>query len=158
MIDHQAQQDGDAAVIAVHNRIFFRVFQAGNTLQRQATAQLGISTVQWAILGALARPRASDGMTVTELADHIVVSRQNLDGVLTRLERDGYVVRAPDATDKRNRRVQMTPKGWKFWRDLQKTISEFYKQALAGLNFDDKIAFAHYLNQLQTKLRAVTLR
>jgi hypothetical protein len=32
----------------VKNRLFFRLFQLGSTLQRQAVKELGISTVQWA--------------------------------------------------------------------------------------------------------------
>src|ERR1700733_1131054 len=86
---------------AVNNRIFFRLFQLGNTLQRQAVKELGISTVQWAVLGALSRNQAEDGMSFAELADYLVVSRQNLDGVLKRLERDRHVLRVTDMTDKR---------------------------------------------------------
>lgn len=78
----------DADLSAVNNRIFFRLFQLGNTLQRQAVKELGISTVQWAVLGALSRNKAEDGMSFAELSDYLLVSRQNLDGVLKRLERD----------------------------------------------------------------------
>src|SRR5690625_1130501 len=87
----------------VHNRLFFRLFQAANSLQRQAIKELGITTVQWAVLGALTRPQAEQGMTFGELADYILVSRQNLDGIIKRLEREGYVKRIPHNTDKRVR-------------------------------------------------------
>ena len=157
MTEQTAPRPDDSTMIAVHNRLFFRVFQVGNILQRQSSNQLGISTVQWAVLGALARPRASAGMTVTDLAEYLVVSRQNLDGVLSRLERDDHVVRVPDQTDKRTRRVQMTDKGWAFWNGLQETIFEFYRQAIGDLSFDDRIAFVHYMNQLQANLRKVKL-
>lgn len=151
------KDDHDPTMAAVHNRLFFRLFQIGNTLQRQSTKQLGITTVQWAVLGALSRPRSSDGMTVSELAEYLVVSRQNLDGVLTRLERERHVSRVTDSVDKRSRRVRMTEIGWRFWRDLQPQIFEFYRQALADARFDDKVACVHFLNRLQGKLRAVEL-
>lgn len=150
--------DYDPTVVAVHNRLFFRIFQLGNILERQANNQLEISGVQWAILGALADPRKKAGMTVNELADHLVVSRQSLDGVLTRLERDGFVLRVADPTDRRIRRVSMTDRGWAFWNDLQRSIYEFYRQALSDFRFDDKIALVHFLNKLTSSLKDVELQ
>lgn len=147
----------DADLSAVNNKIFFRLFQLGNTLQRQAVKELGVSTVQWAVLGALSRNKAEDGMSFAELSDYLLVSRQNLDGVLKRLERDGNVVRYADASDRRARLIKMTPKGRKFWDMLQPRIYEFYRQAMVQFRFDDSIAFVHYLNRLQADLIEVKL-
>jgi len=147
----------DVDLGAVNNRIFFRLFQLGNTLQRQAVKELGISTVQWAVLGALSRAQAKEGMSFTELSDYLVVSRQNLDGVLKRLERDAHVLRVTDTTDKRARLVKLTPQGRRFWMALQPKIYEFYRQAMVQFRFDDSIAFVHYLNRLQSDLLRVKL-
>lgn len=142
----------------VNNRIFFRIFQLGNTLQRRSVSELGITTVQWAVLGALSHPQAvQDGMLVGELADYLIVSRQNLDGVLKRLERYGYVERVTDPGDRRARQVRMTEAGVTFWTDLQIPIYHFYDQATADFSFDERIAVAHYLNTLQKKLDTVKL-
>jgi DNA-binding MarR family transcriptional regulator len=147
----------DVDLSAVNNRIFFRLFQLGNTLQRQAVKELGISTVQWAVLGALSRTQAADGMSFAELSDYLVVSRQNLDGVLKRLERDRHVIRATDVNDRRARLVQLTPQGRRFWSSLQPKIYEFYRQAMLQFRFDDSISFVHYLNRLQADLLNVKL-
>jgi DNA-binding MarR family transcriptional regulator len=147
----------DVELSAINNRIFFRLFQLGNTLQRQAVKELGISTVQWAVLGALSRPRAENGMSFAELSDYLVVSRQNLDGVLKRLERDCHVVRIADATDRRARLIKLTPQGRRLWSSLQPKIYEFYRQAMVQFRFDDSIAFVHYLNRLQADLLEVKL-
>ena len=152
-----SRPDHDPTMIAVHNRLFFRLFQVGNTLQKQSAKQLGLTTVHWAVLGALARPRYSAGMTVNELAEYLVVSRQNLDNVLTRLEREKHVVRVADKVDKRSKRVKMTDHGWKFWNDLQPRIFEFYQRAVFDFRFDDKVACVHFLNKLQKNMRAVDL-
>lgn len=152
------QFSGNRPEDALNNRIFFRVFQLGNTLQRQSLRELGITTVQWAVLGALSRPRAvQDGMLVGELADYLVVSRQSLDGVLGRLERDGYVERVIDPGDRRARQVRLTDSGIKFWAELESRIYRFYDQAMAGFSFDERVAVAHYLNVLQKKLVTVKL-
>ncbi|MFM2444345.1 MAG: hypothetical protein RJB09_1531 [Pseudomonadota bacterium] len=142
---------------AVNNRIFFRLFQLGNTLQRQAFKELGISTVQWAMLGALSRARAEEGMSLADLSDYLLVSRQNLDGVLKRLERDGHLVRITDAVDRRARVIKLTPGGKRFWTSLQPKIYEFYRQAMVQFRFDDSVAFVHYLNMLQADLQDVEL-
>jgi DNA-binding MarR family transcriptional regulator len=141
----------------LNNRIFFRLFQVANTLQKQAVKELGVTTVQWAVLGALSDPRPTYGMSVGTLADFLVVSRQNLDGVLKRLERDGLVERVTDPEDKRARVVKLTSEGFAFWTELRERIFQFYDQAVSGFKFDDRVALAHYLNALQRLLTTVSL-
>jgi DNA-binding MarR family transcriptional regulator len=147
----------DQSVSAVHNRLFFRLFQVGNALDRQTVKELGITTVQWAVLGALSRPQAQDGMSFSDLADFLLVSRQNLDGVLKRLEREEYVKRVADVVDRRARRVVLTPPGHQFWSSLQPKIYEFYRQAAVNLRFDDKVSMVHYLNRLNDGMTKVDL-
>lgn len=147
----------DQSVSSIHNRLFFRLFQVGNTLERQATKELGITSVQWSVLGALSRPKVSEGMPFSELAEYLVVSRQNLDGVLKRLERDDHVKRIPDPSDRRAKLVLLTPKGREFWNSLQPGIYEFYRLSLAGLRFDDKVSFVHFLNRLNEGMKSVDL-
>ena len=79
----------NAGTDQLNNRLFFRLFQLGNELQRQAVQQLGITTVQWAARGALSQERFALGIPFGQLGDYLVVTRQNLDGVIKRLERDG---------------------------------------------------------------------
>lgn len=141
----------------LNNRIFFRLFQVANTLQKQAVKELGVTTVQWAVLGALSDPRPTYGMSVGTLADFLVVSRQNLDGVLKRLERDGLVERVTGPKDRRARVVRLTPVGFAFWKKLCDRIFQFYDQAVSGFKFDDRVALAHYLNALQGQLMKVRL-
>lgn len=155
--DVRLQGKPDRVADHLNNRIFFRLFQVANTLQRQAVNELGVTTVQWALLGALSDPRPTEGMSVGTLADFLVVSRQNLDGVLKRLERDGLVERVTDPADKRARVVRLTGKGFEFWAELRERIFQFYDQALNGFRFDDRVALAHYLNELQGQLTGVHL-
>lgn len=145
----------DQSVSAIHNRLFFRVFQIGNTLERQAIKEIGITSVQWSVLGALSRPKVIKGMPFSELAEYLGVSRQNLDGVLKRLERDEHVVRISDPIDRRAKLVLLTSKGHQFWDSVQPKIYEFYRQALADFRFDDKVSFVHYLNLLNEGMKGV---
>lgn len=152
-----AEATYDQSVSAIHNRLFFRLFQVGNTLDRQTRKELGITTVQWSVLGALSRPQATAGMSFSELTDYLVVSRQNLDGVLKRLERDAHVERIADKVDRRARNVLLTPQGRVFWDGLQPKLYEFYRQAMVKFRFDDKVALLHHLNTLNIEMAKVDL-
>src|SRR5712675_1134709 len=131
------------------------------TASSQAVKELGVTTVQWAVLGALSDPRPKSGIksgiSLSTLAEFLVVSRQNLDGVLKRLERDGLVERVLDDGDKRARVVRLTPHGLSFWTDLQKRIYQFYAQTASTFRFDERVALVHYLNSLQRELMKVRL-
>lgn len=141
----------------IPNRLFFRLFQTGNILQRQVQNEMGISAVQWAVLGALSREGFEDGTSFNQLKEYLYVSRQNLDGVLKRMERDGHVLRIPDPQDRRARLVKLTDSGLAFWNRLQGTITEFYQQALNGLSFDDGVSLLHLLRKLQHGMTEISL-
>lgn len=141
----------------VANRLFFRLFQTGNILQRQIQHEMGVSTVQWAVLGALSREGYEQGISFNQLTEYLFVSRQSLDGVLKRMERDRHVVRIPHPEDGRARLVQMTEQGREFWNGLQPKIDEFYRQALGSFSFDDSISLLHFLNHLRDDLTRVDL-
>ena len=151
-----SEPDRDPSVSDINNRLFFRLFQVGNTLHRQ-TSKLGVTGVQWAVLGALSRPQAREGMSFADLAEYLVVSRQSLDGVLKRLEREKHVERVTRSEDRRARQVVLTHEGRQFWEDLQPGIREFYRQALISFRFDDKVSLVHYLNQLQAGLASIEI-
>ncbi|UXJ50854.1 MarR family winged helix-turn-helix transcriptional regulator [Pseudomonas citronellolis] len=142
----------------IPNRLFFRLFQTGNILQRQVQNEMGISTVQWAVLGALSREGYEQGISFNQLTEYLVVSRQSLDGVLKRMERDGHVLRVPHPEDGRARLVRLTPNGQAFWDSLQGRIHDFYQQGLQGFSFDDSVSLLHLLNKLHQDLARISLQ
>ncbi len=131
------------------NRLFFRLYQCANMLHKtgsRAVEAEGLTTQQWAVLGALSRPQAQGGMGVGELARYLMVSRQNLSGLLARMARDGHVTGAPDGRDRRARLVTMTASGRRVWRhQAQPKIRAYYDAALAGFSVNDMAHTLHYL-------------
>lgn len=73
----------------------------------RAVEQEGLTTQQWAVLGPLSREKAQGGMGIGDLARYLMVSRQNLSGFISRMERDGHVSVAPSGQDRRSRVVTM---------------------------------------------------
>jgi DNA-binding MarR family transcriptional regulator len=61
------------------NRLFFRLYQCAIMLDKtgsRAVEAQGLTTQQWAVLGALSREKAQGGMSIGELARCLMVSRQ----------------------------------------------------------------------------------
>jgi len=149
------RSEKDHAVNEINNRLFFRLFQVANTLHTkgtQAIEEFGVTTQQWSVLGALSRPQAVNGMSINDLSRFLLVSRQNLTGLLSRLERDGMIERATSEDDRRSRKVKLSAQGQALWQKLQDPIHTFYDKALKDLSFDDRLAFIHYFTKLQTNM------
>ncbi len=149
----------DPVQMALANRLFFRLYQCANMLHKTGSRALeaeGLTTQQWAVLGALSRPEAAGGMTVNELARYLMVSRQNLSGVLRRLEASGHLGGAADERDKRARRITMTTGGREVWeqRALPR-IHRYYGRAVEGLTDDDLTHALHYLLELLDNMAAI---
>lgn len=138
--------------IDLTNRIFFKLYQCANMMHKTGTRAVqdeGITTQQWAVLGALSRPEASEGISMGELARYLMVSRQNLSGLVTRMEREGHVAVIPDTRDRRSRLVVMTESGRHVWVDkaLPK-IKTYYQQVMADFSTTDMTHTLHYLVKL----------
>ncbi len=114
----------------------------------------GLTTQQWAVLGALSRPEAEGGISVGDLARYLMVSRQNLSGLISRMERDGRILTAPDGRDRRSRLVTLTESGREVWMvQAQPKIHDYYEQALAGFSVSDITHSLHYLLKLLDNMK-----
>jgi len=142
------KKDSDAQ-FEMANRLFFRLYQCANMLHKtgsRAVEAEGLTTQQWAVLGALSREQARDGLSVGDLARYLMVSRQNLSGLIGRMERDGHLKVSPSGQDRRSRVVTMTASGRRVWELLaQPKIRAYYAQALADFSLNDLAHTLHYL-------------
>lgn len=139
------------------NRVFFRLYQCANMLHKtgsRAVEAEGLTTQQWAVLGALSRPQAQGGMSIGDLARYLMVSRQNLAGLISRMERDGHIGTAPDGRDRRSRLVTITKSGYQVWnvKALPK-IHGYYEEALDGFSTNDLTHTLHYLLKLLDNMK-----
>jgi DNA-binding MarR family transcriptional regulator len=154
-----ANKSKEATRMELANRVFFRLYQCANMLHKTGTRAVeaeGLTTQQWAVLGALSRPAVADGMSVGDLARYLKVSRQNLSGLLGRMERDGHIGTAPDGRDRRSRLVSMTDSGRRVWLvEAQPKIHDYYEQALAGFSVNDITHTLHYLLKLLENMQGV---
>ena len=113
---------------------------AGHNLRRTTRAvtqhfderlrQVGLRVSQFIILGTLAHVEAATAapLTMTELAERLLVDRTTLARNLRPLERDGLVHAAP-GEDRRTRLVRLTDQGhaklvegFPFWQEAQAQV------------------------------------
>ncbi len=141
------------------NRLFFRLYQCANLLHKTGTRAVeteGLTTQQWAVLGALSRTEVKNGVSVNDLARYLMVSRQNLAGVIGRMERDGHICVEPDARDRRSRLIKMTDSGRHVWLvQAQPKIHAYYEQALNEFSIGDITHTLHYLLKLLDNMQSL---
>lgn len=146
-----------SAELDIANRLFFRLYQASNLMHKTGTrfmSEFDSTTQQWAVLGALAGSAdRSRGMTVKDLIEFLLLSRQNLTAVLDRLEAKDWVERVRDEEDGRSRRVRLTKEGEKIWSRMQPKIAEFYEAGLEGFSLEDRLTLFRLLDRLKDKLK-----
>lgn len=154
-MDNPNNDPSDKIVLA--NRLFFRLYQCANMLHKtgtRAVEQEGLTTQQWAVLGALSRSTVESGMNIGDLAKYLMVSRQNLSGLISRMERDGHVAVAPDPQDRRSRVVTMTESGRHVWLALaQPKIRVYYERLLENFSTDDVTHALHYLLKILENMK-----
>lgn len=147
----------DATKIDLANRLFFRLYQCANMLHKtgsRAVEEEGLTTQQWAVLGALSRKKAQAGMSIGELARYLMVSRQNLSGLISRMARDGHVAIEADGRDRRSRIVTMTSSGRRVWQvQAQPKIRAYYEAVLQDFSVNDVTHSLHYLLKILENMK-----
>lgn len=148
-----AQADDAAMRFDLANRLFFRLYQASNLLHKEgskAVAAFGATTQQWAVLGALARRgHEAQGLSIKQLMEHLLTSRQNLTLVLDRLEGQGLVERVRGTADGRVRTLRLTLKGQEVWGAMGKDIRTFYGAATEGFSTEELFLLFRLLDRLK---------
>ncbi|RQH04485.1 MarR family transcriptional regulator [Paraburkholderia dinghuensis] len=122
----------------------------------RAVEDEGLTTQQWAVLGALSREESAAGMSVGDLARYLMVSRQNLSGLISRMERDGHLTTAADERDRRSRLVRMSTSGRQLWQQQAiPKINAYYDDVLTDFSIDDVTHALHYLLKLLDNMKRI---
>ncbi|MBO0732487.1 MAG: winged helix DNA-binding protein [Acidimicrobiaceae bacterium] len=72
--------------------------------------EAGFDDLKPAHVGIFRYPTA-EGMRPVEVADEMQITKQSVNELLGHLEQHGYLVREPDPTDSRSKRIRLTRKG-----------------------------------------------
>jgi len=87
-------------------------------------AELGFGRAHHRVIYFVGR---KPGMTVSELLDILKITKQSLSRVLGQLVREGYIVQRPGTADRRQRLLELAPKG----AELERRLTEDQRALVA---------------------------
>jgi len=129
------------------------VIQLANLLTRRLAPvfeKARVTPQQWAILSVI--EQSAGPMSLAALARSMMVSKQNMTGMMARLEQLGLAERADDPEDLRSSRVILTRRGRSTIEKLRPAYEEWRSALGADLSERDLAAAAKTIEQLIAKL------
>jgi MarR family transcriptional regulator for hemolysin len=106
---------------------------------------------QWEVLAWLSRNGA---LSQTKLAECLQIEPHTLTGVISRMERDGWLERIPCPKDRRRHMIHPTPHAEVVWARAAEWCHDVRKQALVGFSDDEVRMFKQCCERIQRNLGA----
>jgi len=78
--------------------------------------------------------RAPEGMKMSELSRHMMVTNGNITGITDQLEKEGLVQRNKVLTDRRSSLIKLTPKGKRAFKRMADSHEQWIQDLFAGLS------------------------
>ena len=115
---------------------------------RRAT-RLELTRAQWRALKVTSR---HEGLSQSELAEHLDMEAIPVGRVIDRLEKTGFIERRADPADRRRWRLYLTPKAHAIVGEMEVIADELRDDALRGIERNDLDMLMGVLNQIKENL------
>jgi MarR family transcriptional regulator for hemolysin len=112
----------------------------------------GLTRSQWWVLAYLSR---KDGMIQSELADVLELGKAALGGLIDRLESARFIERRADSTDRRVKRVYLTPEGNRTVLKMRRQSHAMSERILNGLDLPARHSLVQMLNLVKRNLQSI---
>ena len=117
-------------------KVWLRLLTCANLIETRVRAGLreafDITLPRFDVLAQL--DRAPDGLTMSELSSHLMVSNGNITGLVDRLVGEGLISRLPAPDDRRRSRVKLTAAGKRVFDAMTPVHERWVDDLLAGLS------------------------
>ncbi|MGM9550530.1 MAG: MarR family winged helix-turn-helix transcriptional regulator [Faecousia sp.] len=113
------------------------------TAMTSALASMDLTAAQGHIMGYLAKCSQPPCSRDIEAAFHL--SHPTVSGLLSRLEKKGFIEFRPDETDRRCKRIYVLPKGKQLHETMHRTITENEARLVEGFTPEEQALFASLL-------------
>jgi len=110
-----------------------------------ALAQMDLTAAQGHIMGYLVHSPMPPCSRDIEEAFHL--SHPTVSGLLSRLEKKGFIEFRPDAEDRRCKRIYILPKGQECHEVMHNTILQVENRMVEGFSDEEKDLFLHFLER-----------
>ena len=115
---------------------------------RRAT-RLELTRAQWRALKVTSR---HEGLSQSELAEHLDMEAIPVGRVIDRLEKTGFVERRADPADRRRWRLYLTPKAYAVVGEMELIAGELRDDALRGIERNDLDTLMGVLDRIKENL------
>ena len=127
------------------------VIQLGNLLMRNLAPlfeKANITPQQWAVLATI----GDQPMNLASVARRLAVSKQNMTGMMSRLEQLGLIERSENPQDLRSSRVQLTRRGRGVIEKLAPAYAEWQKNLGREIGEREFQSLTRVINRLIAQL------
>jgi DNA-binding MarR family transcriptional regulator len=132
-LGHEARAlAGDHAALKLWLRMLSCTTQIETEIRRRLRRTFGVTLARFDYMAQL--HRRPEGLKMSELSSRLMVTGGNVTGLTDELQRDGLVVRASHATDRRAWIVRLTPKGRRSFEAMARAHEEWILELLGGLD------------------------
>jgi MarR family transcriptional regulator for hemolysin len=114
---------------------------------------LKVTRSQWWVLAYLSR---HDGMIQSDLANVLELGKAALGSLIDRLEAAGLVRRGADESDRRAKRVYLSPAGSHLIKEMHVLSNEMSERILEGIDDASRHSLANMLSQVKANLLAIS--
>jgi DNA-binding MarR family transcriptional regulator len=111
--------------------------------------RIGLTAAQFDVMATLFR---SSGLTQQGLAEHLLVTKGNIVGIVDRLEERGLVQRQPDPDDRRVNRLVLTDAGRTLMAQALPAHGRFITQVTECLSDEERRTLIDLLRRLGERL------
>jgi MarR family transcriptional regulator, transcriptional regulator for hemolysin len=140
------------------NSVGYWVCQASHALQRAFNEELapqGVTFRQAQVLGSLA---LEGRLSQTDLAERMRIEPPTLVGVLDRMERDGWIRRSGDKSDRRRKLIEVLPAARPVWTKIVAAAKRVRARATRGMTATQLAQLKKLLAAVQTNLQEAAER
>ena len=116
------------------------------------TAEHGLTSARWQVLGAIAY--AQRPLTVPQIARRMGLTRQTVHTTINRLLADGVVELVPNKDHQRSQLVRLTEPGQAIYQAVDQKQAAWVNQLAAGLARSELETTVRVLGELCTRLEA----
>ena len=135
----QIAEEVSVLMPAIARRIFLKFFQTIDISQTQIFAIMTLDE--------------HSPCRLNELSHKLGITAPTATGIVSRLEKSGYVRRLHDRVDRRVINVDLTPKGKKTAGKIKVTIKKKWETLLLKLPKKDQESYVHILRKIQRSIQ-----
>jgi DNA-binding MarR family transcriptional regulator len=130
---------------------FLRISNLLSRYGAKMVADVGLNSIQqWVILKAIIE---KGDISIGEIKEETLVTKQNMTGMINRLQQANLVELFTDPEDKRRTRVKVTEEGERIYKQLSSSRDEFNGKSYNIYNDQEIAVLSHLLSRLVEHLK-----